>query len=186
MRILNTVLFAALAIAGAAGHAAAQRGQQQQIGSFTIFHQADLITDASRAGAISPSDDGQAFIGWQCHGDTTGMFLAWEGEPGGDDADVIYRFDQDAPDSTVLAQTGDDGKLYLWFPLDETYALTQRAMTASRLVIRWWDVEETTHDLVFNLNASGRALRTLPCVVAARPPVLGSPSPAMRKPSGKP
>ncbi|HEX8905330.1 MAG TPA: hypothetical protein VF771_10835 [Longimicrobiaceae bacterium] len=184
MRILKSIALAALLLAGTALHAAAQRGQMQQIGSFVIFPDADPITDMNRTTAMTPSADSLAFVGWQCHGDTAGMFVVMEGTPGGDEADIMYRFDQDAPDSTVLAQTGQDGKVWLWFPLDETYALTQRAMTASRLVVRWWDVDESTNDLIFNLGNSGRALRSLPCVTNARPPVIGSP--ARRKASEKP
>ncbi|HEX8242059.1 MAG TPA: hypothetical protein VF541_01140 [Longimicrobium sp.] len=179
MRILKPTLLAAVLLAGAALPAAAQRGQMQQIGSFVVFPDADPITDLNRTSALSPSTDSLAFVGWQCHGDTAGMFVVMQGEPGGEEADIIYRFDQDAPDSTVLGQVGDKDKVWLWFPLEETYALTQRAMSASRLVVRWWNADESTNDIIFNLSNAARALRTLPCVVNQRPPALGTPA---RKP----
>jgi hypothetical protein len=179
MRFLKPTLLAAVLLAGAALPAAAQRGQMQQIGSFVVFPDSDPITDLNRTSALSPSTDSLAFVGWQCHGDTAGMFVVMQGEPGGEEADIIYRFDQDAPDSTVLSQVGDNDKVWLWFPLEETYRLTQRAMSASRLVVRWWNADETTNDIIFNLSNGGRALRNLPCVVSLRPPTLGTPA---RKP----
>jgi hypothetical protein len=176
MRILKPTLVAAVLLAGTALPAAAQRGQMQQIGSFAVFPDADPITDLNRTSALSPSTDSLAFVGWQCHGDTAGMFVVMQGQPGGEEADVLYRFDQDAPDSTVLSQVGDGDKVWLWFPLEETYALTQRAMTAGRLVVRWWDADESTYDIIFPLNNGARALRTLPCVAGLRAPMLGTPA----------
>lgn len=176
MQILKPTLLAAVLLCGTALHAAAQRGQIQQIGSFAVFPDADPITDMNRTSALSPSTDSLAFVGWQCHGDTAGMFVVMQGEPGGEEADVIYRFDQDAPDSTVLSQVGDGDKVWLWFPLEETYALTQRAMTAGRLVVRWWNADQSTNDIVFPLTNGARALRALPCVATLRPPMPGMPA----------
>ena len=185
MRILTAATLAALLLSGAALPAAAQQRASQQIGSFVIFPDADPITDANRSTALSPGVDTLSFVGWQCAGDTAAMFVVMQGTAGDGDFGAIYRFDQDAPDSTVLSQSGDKDKVWMWFPEEETYALTQRALNASRLVVRWYDDDNNAVDLIFNMTATGRALRALPCVAHLRPPVLGTPERA-RKPASKP
>jgi hypothetical protein len=181
MRIIRASAAAVLALALTAGHAAAQAAPaRQMVGAFVTVRKADPITDADQSNAAVGSSDSTAVMWWQCFGDTVGVFAAFKEPPEGEEVDAVYRFDQDRPDTTVLTPAPNDGYVWLYFSEEETYALTQRAMTAGRFVLRVWDADDSTRDFIFSLNGGGRALRTLPCVARMRPPVAGEP--AVRKP----
>jgi hypothetical protein len=175
MRIIRAAAAALLALASLAGRAAAQ-ADVQTVGSFSTLRKADPISDEDRSNATVATADSSAVMWWQCFGDTAGVFAAFKEPPEGDEVDAVYRFDQDRPDTTVLTAAPSDGYVWLYFSEEETYALTQRAMSAGRLVLRVWDADDSTRDFIFPLNGGGRALRTLPCVTRMRPPMAGQPA----------
>lgn len=182
MRIIRASAAALLALAAFAGRAAAQ-DDVQTVGAFSTLRKADPITDVDRSNATVASADSGAVMWWQCFGDTVGVFAAFREPPEGDEVDAVYRFDQDRPDTTVLVPAPSDGYVWLYFAEEETYAMTQRAMSAGRLVLRVWDADDSTRDFIFSLNGGGRALRTLPCVTRMRPPVAGQPASQKRSKS---
>src|SRR3982751_5041386 len=139
-RIIRAAAAALLALASLAGRAAAQDGVQT-VGSFPTLRKADPISDEDRSNATVATADSAAVMWWQCFGDTVGVFAAFREPPEGDEIDAVYRFDQDRPDTTVLTPAPSDGYVWLYFSEEETYALTQRAMSAGRLVLRVWDAD---------------------------------------------
>lgn len=177
MRIIRGFAAAVVALAALAGRAAAQNDVPvQTVGNFAIVRKADPISDEERSNATVVSADSGSVMWWQCFGDTVGVFAAFKEPPEGDEVDAVYRFDQDRPDTTVLTSAPSDGYVWLYFSDEETYALTQRAMSAGRFVLRVWDADDSTRDFIFSLNGGARALRTLPCVAGMRPPVAGQPA----------
>jgi hypothetical protein len=177
MRIIRASAAAVLALAAIAGRAAAQDDvPMQTVGNFSIVRKADPISDEERSNATVVSADSGSVMWWQCFGDTVGVFAAFKEPPEGQEVDAVYRFDQDRPDTTVLTASPSDGYVWLYFSEEETYPVTQRAMSAGRLVLRVWDADDSTRDFIFSLSGGGRALRTLPCVAGMRPPVAGQPA----------
>ncbi|HSU12476.1 hypothetical protein [Longimicrobium sp.] len=182
-RIIRASMAALLGLMAMSGRAVAQN-PVQTFGTFTMSRNVDPISDEDRSNAAVASVDSTAVMWWQCYGDTAGVFAAFKEPPEGEEIDAVYRFDQDRPDTTVLTSAPSDGYVWLFFPEEETYAITQRAMTAGRFVLRVWDADDSTRDFIFTLSGGGRALRTLPCVTRMRPPVAGQP--AVQKRSDKP
>jgi hypothetical protein len=175
IRIIRAALAALLALAAAAGSAAAQ-DEMQTVGAFSTMRRADPISDEDRSGARVVSADSAAMMWWQCFGDTVSAFAAFREPPTGDEVHAVYRFDQDRPDTTVLIPSPSNDVVWLYFPEKETYALTSRAMSAGRFVLRVWDADGGTRDFRFSLDGGARALRTLPCVARMRPPAPGQPA----------
>jgi hypothetical protein len=181
---LRIAAFAFLALASTAVHAAAQNNYQP-IGTFVVSHDADPISDEDHSNAVVSSTDSTAVLWWQCYGDTgTAVFVTFQTPPKTETMDAVYRFDQDAPDTTSLPSDVDkDGQRWFEFPPEEVFGISTRAMTAGRVVLRVWDEDDTYRDFFFPLNGGGRALRSLGCVGQLRPPVLGQPA---QKREGKP
>lgn len=158
-------------------------GEPTPVGNFGVFHKVDPITDARQDLAIvlSGDRDHSSALAWGCFQREARLTLSLRNFTGSEVA-VVYRFDQDAADSTVVSRMVDGGNLFL---LDdsELYSFSTRAMTAARLVVRAYDADWQSYDYYFDLNGSGRALRGLPCVAGLRPPVAGEP--VERKPAVK-
>ncbi|HSU12475.1 hypothetical protein [Longimicrobium sp.] len=173
-----------LALYPRAGTAQQDIGPRQVIGNFGVFHKVDPITDARQDMAIVVSADrGHASaVAWGCFERGARLSLALENFTGAR-LNVIYRFDQEAATNTVVSRMVEGGNLFL-LDEDEVYGFSTRAMNAARLVVRAFDADGQPYDYFFDLNGSGRALRSLPCIATLRPPVAGEP--AVRKPSDKP
>ncbi|HEX8432918.1 MAG TPA: hypothetical protein VF625_16650 [Longimicrobium sp.] len=158
-----------MACIGLATGASAQGSEPRAVGNFMVSTNTDPITDESRGVAGASDESGDIKLGWHCNeGDV--IVTLKVGVPGGDeDVPIVYRFDQDRPDTTMaLGVKGSSGSIRL-LSSALIYPFTQRARSAGRLVVREFDASARPSDYIISLAGSERALTQLPCVRALRP-----------------
>ena len=162
---LYVVALAAAALA--AVPSAAQSGVR--VGNFHLERKADLITDRDESFAsVSSQGDGALFVMWHCFGEGLLIGLNFEGYRTDPGLAVVWRFDQDRPDTAFLERSETSTRVFI-LPRVYNHRFTTRARTAGRLVVRTMERSGTT-DHVVQLNGSERALGALACVRNLRPP----------------
>lgn len=185
----------AAVLAGAALWSAApvQAQRDLRIGDFQVRLQTDPITDEDRSLAILYPRDGVAtgtgLVSWGCSGSmgelSVGVRLA-PGGRGGEAQEVVWRFDADRPDTTVLEGVSGAGSWFL--RAEDVVPFTLRTKSATRLVIRVLDGAPAgvTTDYFYDLTGSTNALNRLACARNPRAPrPAASAPPANRRASRK-
>lgn len=177
-RILLPLVLAALPLCAAEGTLAQT---QQRVGNFAVERKADPITDEDKsfAGVIAQGDGQQLALIWHCSGRDLAMGFGFQQNGYGAQMAVVWRFDREEPQSITLSRSGESTSLYL-LPHDYEHDFTTRIRNASRFVVRVLAASGAV-DYVFDLDGSDRALGSLGCVRALRPPadppgILGHPT----------
>jgi TonB family protein len=131
----------------------------------SVYVRADSAPARDRGLVIAFADTmpGEGALMWACGaegGPIAAVRLYDRRRPGA--RHVVWRFDGDAPDTTVLR--GAEGSK-VWFPDDaDARRLTQRARTAERLVLTApGDLLKPDHEFRYALGGVDSALARLPC-----------------------
>ena len=151
--------------------AGAAHGQtQQRVGNFGVERKADPITDEDKsfAGVVAQGGDQQLALIWHCSGREMVMGFGFQQNGYGAQMGVVWRFDREEPEALTLSRSGESTSLYL-LPDDYEHDFTTRIRNASRFVVRVLAASGAV-DYVFDLDGSERALGSLGCVRALRPP----------------
>lgn len=159
------ILFALIACA-AAVPLHAQPWRFEDIGSFRYRPRFDPITDRDQSEAVAQTAHDRmggvsAFISWSC--EERGLLITITASDAGPDerVRVVYRFDQDRPDTVSVLTWPIGGALSV--PDELLHAFTTRARSAARLVVRVIHGNGES-DRYFDLAGSDRALGLLACV----------------------
>jgi len=167
------VLLASLLPAAPAAHAQ----QAVRVGSFLVLPEADSATreDRSRALIAPTHGRGGGMVMWQCvagGGVTVGVSFG-EVSSDGESRRVVWRFDEDRPDTASLS--GMSGDMLWYLPADRVAPFILRARSARRLVVRGpADAGGTPRpEHAYDLAEPGAALDRLSC--ARGTPVAGRP-----------
>jgi hypothetical protein len=163
MKHLATVLVAAIL----AAPAAAQTSRPVQVGDFWLELSVDPMTDRPGGILLVQAAESTTFqpvmFGWVCT--ERGLEVAFSPGRylGPDGATVQVRFDREEPSAEIPWTPGRDPRS-VFVPEEYIADFTERAMAATRLVVRAWDSRgDNVYTYTFSMQGLTRGLRRLPC-----------------------
>ncbi|HEU4884022.1 MAG TPA: hypothetical protein VFT45_17305 [Longimicrobium sp.] len=159
-------LLALFAAALLASPAAAQTSRPVQVGDFWLELSVDPMTDRPGGILLVEATESTTFqpvtFGWVCTENglevafSPGRYMGREG------ATVQVRFDQNEPTAPFPWMPGNDPR-YVFVPQEYIADFTDRALEATRLVVRAWDGMDNVYTYTFSMQGLTRGLRRLPC-----------------------
>jgi hypothetical protein len=133
-----------------------------------VIVKTDPITDEdnSMASISSTFRDDNLRVTWACSGRALWTFvnpgiLALRSDP--PPPWIIYRFDQDAPDTALLLREPNETSTAFLVPAAQQARIARRIRTASRLVVRVFGTYAGQLDFTFDLTGAAVALDGLSC-----------------------
>lgn len=167
MNSCSRLLLAGLALLAAAPRVLRAQGQPQVLGSFAYWVKTDPITDEDQSAALlSPRQGGATGLELMltCSGDALWMHVLAQMRLAETTPMLVYRFDRDVPDTTVLLPQPGWGNMDAWLvPVTRQTRIAQRMRTAATLVVRVYDTEHASHDFFYELDGAAKVLAGLSC-----------------------
>lgn len=153
----------------------AQRINLIELGEFDVVPRIDPITDRDETIIfLRPNDDAPVSLVMDCRGTALWMHLLSDVELLGEESPLlIYRFDQDPPDTTIVLRAGErssSGKHFYLVPREDQNRIASRIRSARRLVFRVRSASDRLPlDLFYALAQSSQAMSHLRCSSALTP-----------------
>ncbi|HET7460604.1 MAG TPA: hypothetical protein VFJ82_05135 [Longimicrobium sp.] len=167
MNSCSRLLLAGLALLAAAPRVLRAQDEPRVLGSFAYWRKTDPITDEDKSAAMLRPRPGTASgleLMLTCNGDALWMHVLSELRLAESTPMLVYRYDRDAPDTTVLLPQPGMGTIDVWLvPVIQQKRIAQRMRTATSLVIRVFDTEHISHDYFYDLGGAEKVLAGLSC-----------------------